>query len=149
MFIGILCVLLISLSITAGIILCIHYWSIPYLKKNVLTRLDELFVQNYIFFVIAQCCICLFSLLDENRNKYIYLFFYFILYTSLCIGFGVAIGLSCCRVLIITEVSSRKHLKDYIYIGKKSTLYMTASHAYSPLDVLVGWSFCRSSNFFK
>ena len=111
LFIGCLCVLLISLSITAGIILCIHYRSIPYLKKNILTRLDELFVQNYIFFVSVQCCICLFSLFDGNRNKYIYLFFYFILYTSLCIGFGVAIGLSCCRVLIITEVSSREHLK--------------------------------------
>jgi hypothetical protein len=73
---------------------------------NILTRLDELLVLNSTIFVCVQCSICLFSLLCKARNDFLYLAFYVVLYGSLVIGFGVTIGLSCSRVLIIISVSN-------------------------------------------
>ena len=77
----------------------------PFIKKNLLTRLDELFVLNFTFFVCVQSSVCLVSVLTKTRNDYLYLGCYIVLYGSLNIAFGIGIGLSYVRVLIIMEVS--------------------------------------------
>ena len=103
---GFLATACILVSVAAGGILCSYFRSIPYIRKNILTRLDELLVLNSTIFVCVQCSICLFSLLCKARNDFLYLAFYVVLYGSLVIGFGVTIGLSCSRVLIIILVRS-------------------------------------------
>ena len=116
-FLSILCILV---SIFASTILCSYFRSIPYIKKNILTRLDELYVLNYTFFVCSQSCVCLFSLLTTFRNDYLYLAFYIILYGSFTVGFCIAIGLSLARVLIIMSVSNNRYfilLTMHDYLG--------------------------------
>ena len=102
--IGFLSLLCILLSISTSSILCSYYSSVPYIKKNILTRLDELYIHNWNIFVCVQCFVCLLSLFCDARNDYLYLTFYVVLYGSLTLGFGVTISLSFCRVLIIMEV---------------------------------------------
>ena len=115
-FISILCILI---SVSACSILCRYYRSVPYIKKNILTRLDELLVLSYTFFICFQCFVCLLSVMCEARNDYVYLAFYIILYGSLAIAFGITIGLSFCRVLIIMSVSNEiiKRLEVCIKVG--------------------------------
>ena len=48
---------------------------------------------------------CLLSVLTKARNDYLYLAYYIVLCGSLNIGFGIAVGLSSARVLIIMAVS--------------------------------------------
>jgi hypothetical protein len=103
--IGSVSVLCILVSISAGCILCSYYRSVPHIKKNILTRLDELYVMNFTFFVCAQCLVCLFSLLCEARNEYLYLVFFIIIYGSFDLCGGIGIALSFCRVFIIFAVS--------------------------------------------
>ena len=102
--IGLLCAICMIVAIVAAGILYKYYKAVPYLKRNLLTRLDELYVFNYAFFVCLQCLICLISLSTEARNDYAYLVLFVILYTSLNIGFAVATALSFCRVFIIKKV---------------------------------------------
>ena len=96
-------------SISASSILYSYYGSVPYIKKNILTRLDELFIVNFTFFVFAQCSVCLFSLLCEARNDYIYLAFFITIYGSLDLCGGIGIALSFCRVFILVSVSSKNN----------------------------------------
>ena len=103
--IGSVSVLCILASISASSILCSYYRSVPAIKKNILTRLDELYVMNFTFFVCAQCFVCLFSLLFELRNDYIYLVFFIIIYGSFDLCGVIGIALSFCRVFIIMSVS--------------------------------------------
>ena len=103
--IGCVSVLCILISISACSILCSYYRSVPYIKKNILTRLDELYVINFTFLACLQCLICLFSLLCEARNDYVYLVFFFIVYGSVSLCFEMSTVLSVCRVFIIMAVS--------------------------------------------
>jgi hypothetical protein len=99
------------LSMSACTILCSYFRSVPNIKKNILTRLDELFVLNFTFFVCAQSCVCLLSVLTTARNDYLYLACYVVLYGSLNIGFGIAVGLSFARVLIMAvRISGVVHI---------------------------------------
>ena len=102
---GSLSVLCILVSISSCSILCSYFSTVPYIKKNILTRLDELLIQNFTFFVCFQCSVCLISLIQQERNDYLYLAFYIILYGSLVNIMGIGIGLSLSRVLIIVWVS--------------------------------------------
>ena len=96
----------IIICLTASAFLYKIYRKVQFLKRNILTLLDELYVYNYTFFVCLQCSICLFSLLTNQnlRNDHVYFVFYILLYGSLNIGFFVAICLSFCRVFIIHKV---------------------------------------------
>ena len=95
LFIGIMCCI---------ILLC-YFSSIPTIKKNVLTYLDELLVFSLTMVVCVQCSVCLFSLVQPLRNDYLYLVFYIILYGGVVNGFGIGVALSFFRVLIILSVS--------------------------------------------
>ena len=75
--IGCVSLLCILISFSACSILCSYYRSVPYIKKNILTRLDELYVINFTFLACSQCLLCLFSLVCEARNDYVYLVFFF------------------------------------------------------------------------
>ena len=105
--IGSVSVLCILVSISASSILYSYYRSVPSIKKNLLTHLDELFVINFTFFVCVQCSVCLFSLLCEVRNDYLYLTFFIIIYGSLNLCGGIGIAFSFCRVFILVSRSSR------------------------------------------
>ena len=104
---SILCIL-VSVSVCG--ILFSYYRTVPNIKKNIVTRLDELLILNSTFVVCFQCSVCLLSLLCGARNDYIYLAFFTIIYGSLAIGFGVFIGLSFSRVLIILYVSIQNNI---------------------------------------
>ena len=101
-FLSILCILV---SVSACSILCSYFRSVPFIKKNILTYLDEFLVLILTFFVCFQCFVCLLSLMCEARNDYVYLAFYTIQYGSLVIQLGIGIGLSFSRVFIILWVS--------------------------------------------
>ena len=105
--IGSVAVLCILVSVSASSILYSYFRSVPYIKKNVLTRLDELYVINFTFFVCIQCSVCLFSLLCNARNDFLYLTFFITIYGSLDLCGGIGIALSFCRVFILMWVSSR------------------------------------------
>ena len=108
-----LCISCILISVSACTILCVYFRSVPFIKKNILTRLDELFVLNYTFFVCVQSSVCLLSVLTKARNDYLYLVCYIVLYGSLNIGLGLSIGLSIARVLIIMAVSTCFYLSQF------------------------------------
>ena len=67
------------ISINCCFILLCYISSIPTIKKNVLTHLDELLVLNLALVVGVQCSVCLFSLVQTWRNDYLYLIFYTLL----------------------------------------------------------------------
>ena len=119
--IGSVSVLCILVSISASSILCSYYWSVPQIKKNILTRLDELYVMNYTFFVCAQCLVSLFSLLFEARNDFVYLAFFIIIYGSFDLCGGIGIALSFCRVFIIMAVS--KYITSLLPFGIETKLF--------------------------
>ena len=102
-FLSIVCLLI---SITCCIILLCYFSSIPTIKKNVLTYLDELLVLSLTLVVCVQCLVCLFSLVQVWRNDYLYLIFYIFLYGGVVCGFGIGFALSFFRVLIILSVSN-------------------------------------------
>lgn len=104
---GLLCIVCIVVSVPVCGSLLFFYRSIHSTKKNILTRLDELFVITCTFYVCMQCIVCLFSLLNDFRNGYLYLTFYIIQYGSLALCLTIAIALSCSRVFIIIRVSLR------------------------------------------
>ena len=105
LMLGILSSVCILLSVSVCITLCCFFRSIPYIKKNLLTFLDELLVVNFTIFVCVQCSVCLFSLICSARNQYVYLAFYIILYGSAVLGLGIGIVLSFARVFILLWVS--------------------------------------------
>ena len=105
LLLGVVSTLCIIVSVFACFFLCNHYRSVPVIKKNILTRLDEMLIINFTFFVLVQCLVSIFSLLSESRSEYLYLAFYAILYGSLAILFGIGLGLSFARVFIIIWVS--------------------------------------------
>ena len=107
--IGSVSVLCILVSVFASSILYSYFRSVPSIKKNVLTRLDELYVINFTFFVCTQCSVCLFSLMCEARNDYVYLTFFIIIYGSLDLCDGIGIALSFCRVFILMSVSNKNN----------------------------------------
>ena len=92
---------------SACFILFSYFSSIPTIKKNLLTRLDELLVLTFTLFVCLQCSICLFSLAVDWRNDYLYIVFYVLLYGCMIMGFGIWLALNCARVFIILWVSKR------------------------------------------
>ena len=95
-------------SISACTIFCSYFRTVPFTKKNILTRLDELLVLNMTFFCCFQCSVCLLSLLCQAQNDYVYLAFYVILYGNLVSIKGIGIGLSFSRVFIIFWVFNLK-----------------------------------------
>ena len=103
--IGSMCCICIFLSIFVSFILCSYYNTIPIIKKNILTHMDELFVLNFTFFVCSQCSVCLLSLMCEARNDFFYLAFFILVYGSLTLSSGILLLLSFCRVFIIIWVS--------------------------------------------
>ena len=103
-FLGSVSILCITISNAVSSILCAYYSSVPYIKKNILTRLDELFVRNWNIFVCLQGFVVLNSLIFNFRNEYVYFGFYVILYGSLALAFMVTISITICRVIIIIEV---------------------------------------------
>ena len=105
---GLLSIVCIIISITCCFILLCYFSSIPTIKKNVLTHLDELLVLNLALVVGVQCSVCLFSLVQTWRNDYLYLFFYTLLYGGVVNALGVGVALSFFRVLIILSVSKGK-----------------------------------------
>ena len=104
---GLLAIVCIIISITCCFILLCYFSSIPTIKKNVLTRLDELLVLNLALIVVFQCSVCLFSLVQCWRNDYLYLVFYNLLYGGVVNCCGIGVALSFFRVLIILSVSKK------------------------------------------
>ena len=100
----ILCSICIIISLVACCSLTSHYKSVPFTKKNILTKLDEFFVFCLTFFVCIQCAICAFSAITNMRNELIYLIIYVILYSSFTVIMAIAISLSCFRILILNFV---------------------------------------------
>ena len=109
-FVSILCILV---SIFVSSILFSYYRSVSYIKKSLLTRLDNLLILNLTFGVCGQCFICIFSLLCDKRNEFLYLAVFVIIYGSLTIAFGITIVLSFCRVYIIMAVSKHGCIKPF------------------------------------
>ena len=105
---GLLSIVCIFISITCCFILLCYFSSIPTIKKNVLTHLDELLVLNLTLIVGVQCSVCLFSLVQSWRNDYLYLVFYNLLYGGIVNCCGIGVALSFFRVLIILSVSKGK-----------------------------------------
>ena len=101
---GLLSTLCILVSVICCSILYSFYSTVPVIKKNILTCLDELLVFSFTFFVCFQCSLCLLSLLTEKRNESVYFVFYIILYGDLVNIMGIGIGLSFSRVFIILRV---------------------------------------------
>ena len=60
---------------------------------------------SWLFFVLCQCSVCLFSLVVDWRSDYLYLFFFILMYFSLAMIFCIVVTLSFSRVFIIHSVS--------------------------------------------
>ena len=100
-----LSILCIVTSTFSTFILFNYFSSIPTIKKNTLTRLDEVFVLQLMFFIFCQCSVCLFSLVFDWRNDFLYLAFFIIIYFNMAMVLSIVVALSFCRVLIIHRVS--------------------------------------------
>ena len=103
---GLLSCVCLFVSIPCCFILIRFFSSIPNLKKNILTHLEELLVMNLTFIVCCQCSVAIFSLVQACRNDYLYLLFYIVLYGAVAMVFGIGVALSFFRVFIIISVSS-------------------------------------------
>ena len=102
---GLLSLVCLVNSTVCGFILFSYFSSLQPIKKNVLTRLDELFVLQLTCFSFCQCSVCMFSLVTDWRNDYIYLVFFIVMYSSLAMAFSTVLALSFSRVFIIHSVS--------------------------------------------
>ena len=144
MFVSILCILV---SIFISSILFSYYRSVPYIKKNLLTRLDNLYVLNFTFFVCGQCFVCIFSLLCDKRNDVLYLAVFVIITGSLTIVFGITIVLSFCRVYIIMAVSTHYtfRLLGNLYCCSAWSKLNTeiGLHTHPPPPTTNFWTNCR------
>ena len=100
-----MCILCTFTSAFSTFILFNYFSSIPTIKKNTLTRLDEVFVLELMFFILCQSSVCLFSLFFDWRNDFLYLVFFIFIYFNLAMIFSIVVALSFCRVLIIQSVS--------------------------------------------
>ena len=103
---GLLSISCLGSSSVCCLILFNYFSSIPSIKKNVLTRLDELLVLQLTFSVFCQCSVCLFSLVTNWRNDYLYLIFFIVMCSSLLMSFSILVALSFSRVFILLIVSN-------------------------------------------
>ena len=96
---------------------------LPSKRTSLLTLMNSLSL-TLLFVVCVQCSVCLFSLLCEVRNDYLYLTFFIIIYGSLNLCGGIGIAFSFCRVFILVSVSSRNDHKVKLEYTKGKLMLM-------------------------